>query len=116
MCLDLIINLSNSVTNRSEYFMKICLFRKRSNPFMLEQILLNKMIKCPDTRSSTLKKNTCIIHSFCEKVVACFAVTTDASVNSLRANLYLKGICIMEDSLIFSQNIPDGYSNFDWKT
>ena len=85
MCLDLIINLSNSVTNRSEYSMKICLFRKRSNPFMLEQILLNKMIKCPDTRSPTLKKNTSIIHS-------------------------------LEDSLIFLQNIPDGYFNFDWKT
>ena len=52
-------------------------------------------------------RNTQIILSFCEKVVACFtitrnlAVTTDATVNNLIADLYLRGICIMEKRFDF---------------
>ena len=52
-------------------------------------------------------RNTQIIRSFCGKVVACFtitgnlAVTTDATVNNLIADLYLRGICIMEERFGF---------------
>ena len=52
-------------------------------------------------------RTTQIIRSFCGKVVACFtitrnlAVTTDATVNNLIADLYLRGICIMEERFHF---------------
>ena len=82
--------------------MIICLFRKKSNPRMLKQILLNKTIKGADADCSHFKnvfktnQKYPIIYSFCEKVVACFTITrnllitTDATVNNLRADLYLK--------------------------
>ena len=105
--------LSKSVINRLKYFMIICLFRKKSNPCMLEQILLNKTIKCADADcphfENIFKTNQKypIIYSFCEKVVAYFtiirnlSITTDATVNNLRADLYLKCICILEKPFDF---------------
>ena len=93
--------------------MIICLFRKKYNPRMHEQILLNKMIKYPGTDrihfESTFKTNQKYPNNpqLLWKVVACFtitrnlAVTTDATVNNLIADLYLRGICIMEERFDF---------------